>query len=99
MGKVDRTAIQPADAQVLVLARLNRFRDPVLTDDLVLRRRLEDHQVLAIGSIGILIRAYTTGHLSRTDLENAVEALITTSSLHISPAFRKYISHLITTLP
>jgi predicted nucleic acid-binding protein len=38
----NQPAIQPADAQVFVLARASQFKMPVLTDDLSLRKRLED---------------------------------------------------------
>jgi len=91
--------IHPADAQVFVLARSSRFQKPVLTDDLALRRRLESQGATVVGSVGILVRAYTGGHLSRSGLESAVDALFIVSTLHMSRAFRAYVRHLLNTLP
>jgi predicted nucleic acid-binding protein len=91
--------IHPADAQVFVLAQSNQFQKPILTDDLALRRRLENQQATVVGTVGVLIRAYTLKQFQRNELENAIEALITTSTLHINPAFRTYIQHLITNIP
>ena len=87
--------IQPADAQVLVLARQAHFGLPVLTDDLSLRQRVESEGGTAVGSLGILLRAYRTGALTRQRLENAVERLMKESTLHLSIAFRGYIRGLL----
>ena len=94
-----QTAIQPADAQVFILAQSNQFRPLVLTDDLALRRRLEDKNTTVVGSIGILVRAYTTELLERSELVNAVEALCTNSTLYMSSPFQAFVRHLITNLP
>ena len=99
LSEADQPTIHPADAQVFVLARSNQFQKPVLTDDLALRRRLESQGATVVGSVGVLVRAYTTGHLKRDELESAVEALFTTSTLHMSRAFRAYIRHLLADLP
>ena len=95
----NQPAIHPADAQVMVLALLNRFQEPVLTDDLALRRRLESQGATVVGSVGILVRAYTTNRLKRDELENAVDALFTSSTLHMSRAFRAYVRQLLANLP
>lgn len=97
--EANEPSIHPADAQVFTLAQSNQFRLPVLTDDLALRRRLETRNATVIGSVGILVRAYTTGLLNRNELENFVEALCTTSSLHMSSPFIAYVRQLITNLP
>ena len=79
-----------------------RVFDRLVMPDLVaeeLRRQLENHQATVVGSVGILVRAYTTGYLNRHELENATDALFTTSTLHLSRAFRSYIQHLIASLP
>ena len=91
--------IHPADAQVFVLARSSRFQKPVLTDDLALRRRLESQGATVVGSVGILVRAYTGSHLSLSGLESAVDALFIVSTLRMSRAFRAYVRHLLNTLP
>lgn len=92
-------AIQPADAQVFVLAQANQFQQPVLTDDLTLRRHLEAHGAVAVGSVGVLVRAYSIGQLQRAELEEAVDALFYRSTLHMSRAFRAYVRQLLTSLP
>ncbi|HEX2642686.1 MAG TPA: hypothetical protein VHU81_06820 [Thermoanaerobaculia bacterium] len=91
--------IQPADAQIFVLAASNDFSSLVLTDDLALRRLLEGHGVIVAGSFGILVRAYSSRLLQRDELEAAVEALFHRSSLHLSRAFRIYIQDLLNKLP
>ncbi len=63
-----QSIIHPADAQVFILAQSDRFQKPVLTDDLALRRRLESRGATAVGSVGVLVRAYATGRLQRNEL-------------------------------
>lgn len=91
-------AIQPADAQVLALARSHGSPCPVLTDDQVLRRRLEADGTTVVGSVGILVRAYRTGRMRRDELERAVDALFARSTLHLSRAFRAYVRRLVAAL-
>ena len=91
--------IQPADAQVLALARQDEFGHPVLTDDLALRRRLEAEGADVVGSVGVLVAAYRSGWLARRELDQAVDALFTRSTLHLSRAFRAYVHHLLGSLP
>jgi len=91
--------IHPADAEVFVLAHDDDFQKLVLTDDLALRRRLEARGAVVTGSVGILVRAYKTGRLTRAQLENTVEALFTNSTLHLSRAFRAYVRQLLIGLP
>jgi len=93
------TSIHFADAQVLALSRSKQFRTTVLTDDLALRRRMENEGAIVVGSVGVLIRAYTTGRLKRDDLESAIDALLTTSTLYLSRAFKTYVRHLLAGLP
>jgi predicted nucleic acid-binding protein len=85
--------------KVIVLAQSSQFRKPILTDDLALRRRLESHAATVVGSVGVLVRAYTSGRLSRNSLESAIDALFTASTLHMNRAFRAYIRHLLADLP
>jgi predicted nucleic acid-binding protein len=91
--------IQPADAQVFVLARDSGFQSLVLTDDLVLRRLLESQGTRVTGTVGVLIRAYSSGRISRADLDSSIAALFDASSLHLSRGFRIYVKNLLETLP
>ena len=91
--------LQPADHQVFALARARRFGCVVLTDDLALRRILEAQGTTVVGSIGIVVRAYTTGRVSRDSLHAAVEALLERSTLHLSRALRAYVRQLVDELP
>ena len=97
--EISPLVIQPAAAQVFVLARSDQFRKPVLTDDLALRRRLEGRGATVVGTVGLLVRAYSTGRLARDELNRAVDTLFTASTLHMSRAFRAYIHHLLAGLP
>ena len=91
--------IQPADAQVFSLARASGFQSLVLTDDLALRRLLESHGGPVTGTVGILIRAYTLGSMSRGQMEAAFETLFQESTLHLGRAFRTYLRELLSDLP
>lgn len=91
--------IHSADAEVFILSREDGFRMPVLTDDLALRRRLETHSTVVVGSIGVLVRAYRMNLLQRGGLESTVDALFDESSLHLSHAFRAYVRQLLAELP
>jgi predicted nucleic acid-binding protein len=90
--------IHPADAQVLALAQRDQFQAPVLTDDLDLRRRLEYLEVTVVGSVGVLVRAFTAGRLKRDELDSAVDALFLKSTLYISRAFRIYVLNMLANL-
>jgi predicted nucleic acid-binding protein len=91
--------IQPADAQVFVLARAGAFQSLTLTDDLALRQVLERHGGKVAGSVGVLVRAYASGSLSRDDLASSFEALTRDSTLHLSWSFRNYLKTLLNELP
>jgi predicted nucleic acid-binding protein len=90
--------LQPADIEVFLLAQERSFEPLVLTDDLALRRLLESRGATVAGSIGILIRAYSVGLLSREELTASSEALLGESSLHLSRAFRAFVRKLIADL-
>jgi predicted nucleic acid-binding protein len=95
LQSLPRPPIHPADAEVLVLGQDRVFPRLVLTDDMALRRHLEHHGLLVVGSVGILVRAYHQGMLSHTTLSEAINALLTQSTLHLSSAFRIYVRNLI----
>lgn len=87
--------LQPADRQVLALARESDLRFPVLTDDLALRQQIEGEGGLAVGTVGLLVRSFVLGRSDRGDFESAVERLMSRSSLHMSRPFRRYVLGLI----
>ena len=87
--------IQPADAQVAVLASKLGEQRPVLTDDLALRRIVEGRGGIAVGSVGILVRAYKAWRWEKSQLRESVDLLFSKSTLHISPAFRGYVQSLL----
>jgi predicted nucleic acid-binding protein len=99
VGETGQPTIHPADAQVFVLAQSAGFQNPVLTDDLALRQRLESQSATVVGTVGILVRSYKIGHLRRDELENTIDALFNMSSLYMSRAFRAYIRQLLANLP
>jgi predicted nucleic acid-binding protein len=65
--------------------------DVVLTDDLRLRRGLESQGHQVVGSVGILIRAFHMGQLSKPELLARLDQLLDGSSLYTSKAFRAMI--------
>lgn len=87
--------LQPADRQVLALARQASYRVPVLTDDLALRQRIERHGGVAVGTVGLLVRSFGLGHSTRAQMEESVDRLMTRSTLHMSRPFRRYVLDLI----
>lgn len=97
--ETDPPRIQPADAQVFALVQASRFQALTLTDDLTLRRLLEANGATVVGSVGILVRAYSSGNLKRKELEESVDALIRDSSLYLSRTFRLYLKQLLIDLP
>jgi predicted nucleic acid-binding protein len=99
LAQTGQPVIHPADAQVFVVAQAHHFQLPVFTDDLALRQRLEHAGATAVGSVGILVRAYTTAQWTRTELNAAIDALFTTSTLHMSKAFRAYVRQQLEQLP
>lgn len=93
------TRIQPADAQVFAIARSCSFQVLTLTDDLALRKLLEREGATVVGSIGLLIRGYRDGRLTRAALEKCIDDLLGKSTLHLSRAFRSYVRQLVEELP
>jgi predicted nucleic acid-binding protein len=87
--------IQPADAQVFVLARSRSFQPLTLTDDLALRKLLEGEGVTVVGTIGLLIRTYREGKVDRNTLERCIDDLFDRSTLHLSRGFRVYVLQLV----
>lgn len=87
--------LQPADEQVLALARHTSYQLPVLTDALAVRRRIEHEGGIAVGTVGVLVRCHRLGKSSFSQLEDSIERLMTGSSLHMSRPFRRFVRKLI----
>jgi predicted nucleic acid-binding protein len=71
-----------ADAHALAVARSRGA--VLLTDDLDLRDAAAMLEVTAVGTIGVLVRACTTGVMTRTQTLEAMDALLASSSLFIT---------------
>jgi predicted nucleic acid-binding protein len=89
LAQLPAPPIHAADAEVFILAEERDFAQVVLTDDLALRRHLERHGNIVVGSVGILVRAYRRHFMNRNALDQPMTELFNTSSLHASPAFQK----------
>jgi len=63
----------------------------VLTDDLQLRKALETQGHRVVGSVGVVVRAFTFGIVTRAELHTAIDELLDGSSLYASKAFRKHV--------
>lgn len=89
--------LHTADLSTAALAE--RLRpDVVLTDDLRLRKALESLSHKVVGSIGILVRAFGSGSVSKAELESSLDALLDGSSLYTSKAFRARIGEMLKSL-
>ena len=86
------------DLSVAALAARVR-PDLVLTDDLRLRKGLEAQGHQVVGSIGVLVRAFRTGRMSKPELLSRVDQLLDGSTLYTSKAFRTTIRAVLDDLP
>lgn len=94
MAALSRFKLHQADLSVVVLAE--RFSPQlVLTDDLELRKCLEAQGHLAVGSVGILIRAFESGLLTQGELQLSLNNLFDGSTLYYSKGLRAYIQKLL----
>lgn len=86
-----------ADASIIALADDLRIK-PILTDDMELRKALENRGHEAVGSIGVAVRAYKVGKLTREALEDLIDDLFSRSSLHLSKGFRQFVREMLVAL-
>lgn len=91
---------------MLHLHEIGRLESLAIFDQLMLPNLVVDELhsygidlVELVGSIGILVRAYTLSRIGWNELEASVDAIFTTSTLHLSRAFRTFVRQLLDGLP
>jgi len=86
--------VHRADLSVAALA-FRLLPDVVLTDDLELRKGLEAQGHTVVGSVGVLIRAFRVGLLTKAELKSHLDRLFDGSTLYLSKAFRTHVRKLL----
>jgi predicted nucleic acid-binding protein len=90
--------VQQTDISVAALAaRLSP--DVVLTDDLELRKSLQAQGYVVVGSVGVLVRAFKMGRVTKAELRAYLEQLFDGSTLYLSKGFHAYVRKLLESLP
>lgn len=90
-------SLHTADLSTAALA--DRLKpEVVLTDDLKLRKALEVQGYKVVGSVGVLVRAFTYGIINKAELHAAIDALFDGSSLYTSTAFRKHVHDVLSSI-
>jgi predicted nucleic acid-binding protein len=78
-------ALQAGDVECLYLCQHTRV-STLLTDDLSVREVAKRLSLTPVGSLGIVVRAYRTAHITLADAESYLNALYDTSSLFVTRA-------------
>ena len=94
---LSRFRVHQADLSVAALAA-RLAPEVVLTDDLELRKGLETQGHLVVGSVGVLVRAFKAGHLTKAELQACFDQLFDGSTLYLSEGFRIHIHKLLSSL-
>lgn len=86
--------LHTADLSVAALAE--RLKpDVVLTDDLQLRKALETQGHTVVGSVGVMVRAFTRGIINKSELQTSIDESFDGSSLYTSRAFREHVHNIL----
>jgi predicted nucleic acid-binding protein len=96
-GRLQGYSLHTADLSTAALA--GRLKpDVVLTDDLQLRKALEVHGHKVVGSVGVMVRAFTCGIIGKAELHTAIDELLDGSSLYTSRAFRQHVRDILSAI-
>jgi predicted nucleic acid-binding protein len=83
-------------ADLAVLALLKSIPDAIAaTDDLELRKAVENDARTAIGTVGLLVRGYRLGYLGKDVLFQLMDTLFNDSTLYLSSAFKSRVKSII----
>lgn len=83
------SAFQLHLADLVVLTLLTKIVDTIaVTDDLALRKAIESSGRTAVGTIGILFRAYKQGVTDKSQLIKMIDLIFNDSTLYLNSAFR-----------
>lgn len=86
--------IHDPDKSVLILAKKYQI-SLILTDDLELRKAAEFSRIKVMGTVGILVKAFKKGVLSKNELFDNIDILFENSSLFTSRIFKDYVKNII----
>ncbi|MGA1871439.1 MAG: hypothetical protein ACMUJM_23160 [bacterium] len=86
--------IHEPDKSILILAK--KYEGSlILSDDLELRRAAQFLNIEAMGTVGILVKAFKKGILSHQALFDNIDILFENSSLFTSKVFKDYVKNMI----
>ena len=95
--ELSRFKVHQADLSVAALAA-RLAPEVVLTDDLELRKGLEAQGSSVVGSVGILVRTFKAGRLTKAELRACFDQLFNGSTLYLSKGFHAYVYKLLDSL-
>jgi predicted nucleic acid-binding protein len=89
-GRLQGFGLHKADLSTVALAEKMK-PNFVLTDDLQLRKALETQGHKVVGSVGVVVRAFTFGIIDKAELQTIIDELLDGSSLYTSRSFRRHV--------